>query len=182
MALAPLSTGFQSLPPLPTIKLAPSGAGSRVDGLLYTPGPHGSLQWPLLWGWESLLLLPQPPRAFLIRDLRLYFPTLEPWVMRSASLPAIRPSLSVRECGVAGSASGHTACPVRPTLRQSRSRHSHASPLHPGAHLRPSYRFGWMFIFYLLRVGLPCCSIFCQFWLCEEVQCVYLRVHIGSSE
>ena len=22
--------------------------------------------------------------------------------------------------------------------------------------------------------------IFCQFWLCEEVQCVYLRRHIGS--
>ena len=29
--------------------------------------------------------------------------------------------LSVRECGAAGSASGQTACPVRPTLRQSRS-------------------------------------------------------------
>ena len=36
--------------------------------------------------------------------------------------------LSVRECGAAGSASGPTACPVRPTLRQSRS--------------RPSYRCG----------------------------------------
>ena len=38
-----------------------------------------------------------------------------------------------------------------------------------------------MFIFYFLGVGLPCCSIFCQFWLCEEVQCVYLRHHLGSS-
>ena len=34
------------------------------------------------------------------------------------------------------------SCPVCPTLRQSRSRHGHASPLHPGAHLHPSYRFG----------------------------------------
>ena len=37
-----------------------------------------------------------------------------------------------------------------------------------------------MFIFYLLGVGLPCHSIFRQFWLCEEVQCVYLRRHLGS--
>ena len=33
MAPAPLSAGFQSLPLLPTIKLGPSGAGSRVSGL-----------------------------------------------------------------------------------------------------------------------------------------------------
>ena len=26
----------------------------------------------------------------------------------------------------------------------------------------------------------PCRSIFCQFWLCEEAQCVYLRCHLGS--
>ena len=50
--------------------------------------------------------------------------------------------LSVRECGTAGSASGQTACPVCPTLRQSWSRHGHASPLCPGARLRPSYRSG----------------------------------------
>ena len=37
-----------------------------------------------------------------------------------------------------------------------------------------------MFIFYFLGVGLPCRSIFCQFWLCEEVKCVYLRRHLGS--
>ena len=34
--------------------------------------------------------------------------------------------------------------------------------------------------FYLLDVGLPCHLIFCQFWLCEEAQCVYLRLHLGS--
>ena len=37
-----------------------------------------------------------------------------------------------------------------------------------------------MFIFYFLGVRLPCRLIFCQFWLCEEVQCVYLRRHLGS--
>ena len=39
-----------------------------------------------------------------------------------------------------------------------------------------------MFIFYLLGVGLPCRSIFCQFWLCEEAQCVYLHRHLGSLQ
>ena len=38
-----------------------------------------------------------------------------------------------------------------------------------------------MFLFYLLGVGLSCHSIFCQFWLCEEAQCVYLRRHLGSA-
>ena len=49
-------------------------------------------------------------------------------------------SVYLRDCGAPGSASGQTACPVRPTLRQSRSRHSNASPLHPGCpslHLLP---------------------------------------------
>ena len=88
--------------------------------------------------------------------------------------------LSVCECRAAGSASGQTACLVCPTLRQSRSCHGHVTPLRPGAHLRPSYQSGCMFLFYLLGVGLPCHSIFCQFWLCKEAQCVYLRRHLGS--
>ena len=87
--------------------------------------------------------------------------------------------LSVCECGAAGSASGQTACPFR---CQSGSRHGHVSPLRPGACLHPSYWSGCMFLFYLLGVGLPCCLIFCQFWLCEEAQCVYLRHHLGSPK
>ena len=145
---------------------------------------------------------------FSIRGLRLYFPELEPWVAWSALLPTICPvylcvnvgpqgatyrsacpvlrhsesgplGLSVRECGVAGSASGQTACPVGPTLHQSWSRHGHASPLCPGC-LSPPLLPVWMNVFYFLGVGLPCRSIFCQFWLCEEAQCVYLRRHLGS--
>ena len=114
------------------------------------------------------MLLPQPPWMFSIRGLRLYFPALEPCITWSALLPAVRPGLSVRKCGAAGSASGQTACPIHPTLHQSQSCHSHTSPLRPGACLRPSYQSGCMFLFYLLGVGLPCCSIFCQFWLCRR--------------
>ena len=38
-----------------------------------------------------------------------------------------------------------------------------------------------MFIFYFLGVGPPCCLILCQFWLCEEAQCVYLRRHLSCG-
>ena len=129
--------------------------------------------------------------------------------MQSASLPAVSPvylcanvgprgatrrsacpvlchsesgplALSVRECGVAGSANGQTACPVGPTLRQSRFHMATRVLSAPAARLCPSYWSGCMFLFYLLGVGLPCRLIFCQFWLCEEAQCVYLCRHLGS--
>ena len=111
------SAGFQSLTPLPTIKLGPSGADSRVRGLVHTLGPCGSLQQPLPWGWESLLLLPQPPRALSIRGLRLYFPELEPWVAQSASLPAVRPVYLCANVGPRGA----THCSACPALRHSES-------------------------------------------------------------
>ena len=48
MALVPLSAGFKSLPPLPTIKLGPSGADFQVEGLLHALGLCGSLHGTLL--------------------------------------------------------------------------------------------------------------------------------------
>ena len=111
MALAPLSASFQSLPPVPTIKLGPSGADFQVGGLVHTLGPCGSLWQRLLWGREFLLLPPQPSRVFSIRGLRLYCPVLEPWVARSALLPRHSSrSIYARQCGVVGSASWRTAC------------------------------------------------------------------------
>ena len=80
--------------------------------------------------------------------------------------------LSVRECGAAGSASGQTACPVRPTLRQPQYLHGNVSPLRPGCPSPPLLPV-WMNVYFLspwCRTGLPCRLIFCQFWLCEEVQ------------
>ena len=120
MAPAPLSTGFQSFTPLPTIKLGPFGAGSRVGGLVHTLGPCGSLQRPLLRGWESLLLPPQPPRAFSIRGFRLYFPALEPWVVWSASIPCVCPVYLWANVGPQG-AMHRSACPAL--------RHSEFGPL-----------------------------------------------------
>ena len=66
--------------------------------------------------------------------------------------------LSVRECGAAGSASGQTACPVSPTLRQSRSCHGNASPLGPGC-LSPPLLPVWMNVYLLF----PWCRMSLQF-------------------
>ena len=44
MTLAQLSIGIQSLPPLPTSQLDPSGADSQVGGFVYILGPRESLQ------------------------------------------------------------------------------------------------------------------------------------------
>ena len=92
--------------------------------------------------------MPEPPQVSPIRGLRLHFPTLEPWVVRSALFPTVRPGLSVHECGAAGSASGQTACPFHPTLHQSGSRHRHASPLCPGCSSRPLLPV-WMNVYFL---------------------------------
>ena len=48
MPLAQLLAGFQSLPPLPTMKLGPSGADSQVGEFVYILGRCGSLQQTLL--------------------------------------------------------------------------------------------------------------------------------------
>ena len=56
--------------------------------------------------------------------------------------------LSMRECGAARSASGQTACPVRPTLRQSWSHHGNVSPLCPGCP-SPPLRLVWMNVYFL---------------------------------
>ena len=67
MALAGVSARFQSLPLLPTGKLGPSDADSRVGEFVYILGPCGSFQRILLRGWEFLPLPPQPPQIFIAR-------------------------------------------------------------------------------------------------------------------
>ena len=65
--------GFQLVPPLPTSKLGPSRADSRVGGVLYSLGCCGTLQRTLLWGWEFLPPL-QPPQVFIVRGFEALFP------------------------------------------------------------------------------------------------------------
>ena len=179
-------------------QLGPSGADSRVAGLVHALGPCGSLQRTFLWGWEFFLLLPQSPQVFSIRGLRLYFSTLEPWVAKLARSPAVPPGLSIRECGAAGSASHHIvgstsyslACPA-PQSTPSLGLPATALPQFLSA---PPTGLDECFFCISLVVRLPYSSIFCHFWLffvfklslsffwlCEEVQCVYLHLHLGRK-
>ena len=75
-----------------------------------------------------------------------------------AALPApfsatLSPALLayLRECGAAGSASGQTACPVSPTLLQSRSHHGNGSPLRPGCP-SPPLLLVWMNVYFLISL------------------------------
>ena len=130
------SADFQSLPPLLTIKLGHSGAASWVGGLVHSLGPRVSLQWPLLWGWEFLLLLPQPSQVFSISSLRL-----EPWVTWCASL-LWRSSQFICErmwgCGAIGPKPIAVALPApfapqsATSLGPSTSCHLASSPVCPG--------------------------------------------------
>ena len=79
--------------------------------------------------------------------------------------PTIPPSLSMRECAAEGSASGRTACPVRSTVcHVSGSGWGNVSPLPRLPISAPPMCLDECFFFISLVVGLPCSSIFCQFW------------------
>ena len=73
-----------------------------------------------------------------VRPVYLWANVVSRGATRCSACPVLHHSefgslgLSVRECGVAGSASAWTACTIRPTLRQSGSRHGNASLLRPG--------------------------------------------------
>ena len=141
----------ESLPPLPTSKLGPSGADSRVGGFVYILGPCGSLQQTLLWGWV-FLLTPQPPQFFSVRDfwgfISLYW---NPGLCGLSYSPVVSPSLSACKCGTTHSSSRCLAM----------------SFLHPSC---PSLSLllVWMNVPSLtpLVVRFSYSSIFWQFWLC----------------
>ena len=121
------------------------------------PAPFSTTLSPALWvspTTSPVRLGVSPAAAPTLRGVfnqrfEALFPVLEPWVVQSALLPAVRPvylwanvvprgatccsacpilhhsessplGLSMCECGIAGSASAGTACPVCPTLLQSR--------------------------------------------------------------
>ena len=97
-----------------------------------------------------------PHRFFQSGVLRLYFPTLEPWVAWSVLLPSFPPGLFAHKCGITCSVSCHLALSASQCLA--------TGLLCLAAHLCPSYQFG-CFFFNSLVVRLPYSSIFCQFWL-----------------
>ena len=115
--------------------------------------------------------------------------------------PAVPPGLSMCECGAAGSASHHLvgsdSCSLAcPAPQSATSLGPPATALLPVLSTQlpistPPTGLDECFFFNSLVVRLPYSLIFCQFWLffvfkwllsfwlCEEAQCVYLRLHLG---
>ena len=185
--LAQLSTGFQSLPLLPTSKLVHSGADSLVGGFVYLLGPCGSLQQTLLWGWEFLPLPPQPQQRFSIRGLRFYFSMLEPWVVGSFSLPS---------CSSQFICSWMCDCPVCNLpphwIHQWLPCHESCPPGWMSPSLLPvwmniSSLTPWLSDFHRVQFSVSSgCFLFLNlllsfFWLCKKAQCVYLCLHLGQK-
>ena len=85
LLLAQLSARFQLLPLLLTSKLGPSGADSQVGGFVCILGLVG-LSNELSCEAGSFSCHLNPPRFFQSEVLRLYFPTLKPWVSKSVLL------------------------------------------------------------------------------------------------
>ena len=124
---------------------------------MYGLGPWGSLQQTLLWGWEFLPLLPQPPQVFSISGLRLYFPTLDLWVVSSVARSAS--SASPVSCSFAHPTpqSATSLGPPAATLPRILSAQLPVSA--------PPIGLDECFLFNSLVVRLPYSLIFCQFWL-----------------
>ena len=121
--------------------------------------PHFSSQFICVWVWGRGVLpaaLPAPFSATLSPALSVYLcVNVGPQGLLMVRLPA-------------------------PFIPHSASLGSTTVTRVLSALVRVSYWYGCMFLFYLLGVGLPCRSIFCQFWLCKGTQCVYLCRHLGS--
>ena len=113
------------------------------------PTPRGAFNqrfealFPPSWSPGLRGVLRCPPFVWFICG-RMWCRRVLPDTLPAPLSATLSPALWVYlcKCGAAGSASARTACAICPTLRQSQSRHSRASPLHPGARLRPSYQSG----------------------------------------
>ena len=119
----------------------------------------------------------QPPQVFSIRGLRLYFPALERWVAQSVSLPSCSSRFicmrmwdrSVRDLPPRPESSP-PGCPSRPLLLVWTNVYS-LTPWLSNFHMVwfSVSSGGFLFLNLLLTF----------FWLCKEVQYIYLRIHLG---
>ena len=171
MSPAQLLPCFQSLPLLPTDKLALVVLIHHMDGFVYVLRSRGPLQQTLLWDWEFLPLL-QPPQIFTASSFwGFIFQCWNPGVCGLSCSPVIPPSLSAHEWD-------HLVCQPLPCCVSS----------------LPSLPV-WMNISsYSLVVRLPYSLNFWQFWLflflnlllfffclCKEAKLRYLCLHLGQK-
>ena len=149
MLLAPLSTGFKTLSPLPNSKLGPSDADSQVGRFVYILGPCGSLKWSLLCDWE-FLLPHQCPKIFTDRG----FEALFPWAGALGCAVCLAPQLFLLVYPYA-----NMGAPGPPANALPQSSPSWMPPSAPPTGLDEC------FFFHSLVVRLPYSSIFWKSWL-----------------
>ena len=116
---------------------------------------------------------------FPVRDLRLYFPALEPWVVRSVSLPScfsrfIRTQMwdHLLRQPPPCHRSSLPSCPSSPLLQVWMNVSSLTPWLLDSHTVRLSGRSG-DFLFFNLLLSF--------FWLCKEAKCVSLCLHLGGK-
>ena len=139
---------------------------------MYVLGPCGSLQRPLLGGWEFLMLSPQPPTGVFSQWFEALFP-------RAGALDCVVClALPVYLHINAGLPS-----PTAAALPQVLSTRLPISA--PPTSLDECLFFNsWLSDFHTVQFSVSSgCFLFLNllsfFWLCEEAQCVYLRLHLG---
>ena len=138
----------------------------------------GSLQRTLLWGWEFLLLLPQPPQVFSVRG----FEALFPWTGSLDCAVYLLPSCSSQF--ICRRMWDHPVCQPPPYCESSL----------PGCPSPPFLQVWmnasltrWLSDFPSVQFSVSSgCFLFLNlllsfFWLCEEAQCVYLCLHLGQK-
>ena len=115
-----------------------------------------------------------PTGVFNQRFEALFF-ALEPWVTWSASLPVCPcPVYLCVNVGPQGLLVFRLPAPFIPHSASLGPAMATRVLSAPAAISAPPTSLDECLFFYLLSVRLPCRLIFCQFWLCEEAQCVYL--------
>ena len=140
MAPDPLSTGFQSLPLLPTIKLGPSGAGSRV-------GAHSRPLWvspttsPVRLG-ISPAATPTPTGSFNQRSEALFPPCWSPGLRGLLCSPPFVPAYLCWTVGPQGLLVVRLPAPFVPHSTSLGPATATRVLSTPGARLRPSYPSG----------------------------------------
>ena len=131
--------------------------------------------------------VPEPPQVFSIRGLRLYFPKLELWIAQCISLPSC-PSrfICTRMWAATLTTSNSLACPRPPATALLQVLSTRLPISTPPTGLDECFLTPWLSDFDTVQFSVSsdcflCLNLFLSFfWLCKEVQCVYLCLPMPS--
>ena len=154
------------------------GTDSYVGRLGYFLGPHGPLQQTLLWDWE-FLPPPQPPQIFTAKGFEAlvsHTGALGCTVCVASQLSLlVYPHMKV----------DHLVCQLPPCRTSSPPQLPVSTPpsgldeccCFNSLVVRISIRFDFLAVVCFLFLNL----LLSFFWLYEEAQCIYLRLHLGQK-